>query len=403
MAAGGPLEELCEEATCSICLDYFSDPVTIAECGHNFCRACLICSWGDPGASSEPTCPHCRGRVELGSLRPNRQLANFVEITKRFTLQEGEEVAGKGGVCQKHQEPLKLFCKDDQALICVVCDRSKEHRNHKTLPLEEASQEYQDQFRNCLKILKKERERILAYEGDVVKESQELLKQTMGKKQETVVKFRQLHAFLEEQEELLLARMEEVEKEVARKLDQALAKLSGALFSLESLIWEMEKKCEQSARDLLQDVRSTLQRYEAKETFENPMTFPLALKWKIWDVRDSSHFLEGVMKQLKGNLDSGVCMQKAKVTLDQDTAHPELILYNAGKSMRPGEKAQILPNNPERFDRFRAVLGREGFRAGRHFWEVLVGSEGEWAVGVARRSVRRKGKYQSFEEEQLCK
>ncbi|XP_015270906.1 PREDICTED: tripartite motif-containing protein 7-like [Gekko japonicus] len=433
MAAGGPLEELCEEATCSICLEFFRDPVAIAECGHSFCRACLTRSWGESGIA-EPSCPQCRRRAQEGSLRPNHQLANIVEIAKRFTLQEGKEAggkggacekhresvellcvvcgrsqeprdplqevaqekeavgtAGKGGVCQKHQEPLKLFCKDDGALICVVCDRSKEHRDHKTLPLEEAFQEYKDQFCSCLEILKKERERIVAYKGDVEKESQELLKQTTGEKQETVTKFRQLHLFLEEQEKLLLAQVEEVEKEVAKKRDWHLAEISEALSSLESLIREMEEKSQQPATDLLQDARSTLQRYEDRESFENPAAFPLALKWHVWDFSDLSPLLDGIKKQLKDTLDSGLHLQKANVTLDPDTAYPKLILSEGQKSVRDGEKAQALPNNPERFDQRHIVLGHEGFTGGRHFWEVLVESEGDWAVGVARKSVRRKG------------
>ncbi|KAL8213209.1 UNVERIFIED_CONTAM: hypothetical protein K2H54_061312 [Gekko kuhli] len=299
--------------------------------------------------------------------------------------------ARKGRVCQKHQEPLKLFCKDDEALICVVCDRSKEHRDHETLPLDEASQEYKDQFCSRLEILKKERERIVASREDVEKESQDFLKQTTGEKQKTLAKFRQLHTFLEEQEKRLLAQMEEVEKEVARNQDQHLARLSEELSSLESLIREMEKKSQQPAGDLLQDVRSTLQRYEEKERFENPVTFPLALKWRIWDFCDINVLLEGIMKHLKDNLDSGLHLQKANVTLDPDTAHPELILSEDQKSVRREEKAQALPNNPERFDYYGVVLGRERFTAGRHFWEVLVGSEEDWSVGVARKSVNRKG------------
>ncbi|KAL8212932.1 UNVERIFIED_CONTAM: hypothetical protein K2H54_059671 [Gekko kuhli] len=233
----------------------------IAECGHNFCRACLTQSWTEAGAA-QPACPQCRGRAQEGSLRPNHQLTNIVEIAKRFTLHAEEAVvaAGNGGVCQKHQEPLKLFCKDDEALICFVCDRSKEHKGHETLPLVEASQEYKDQFYNCLEILKKEREGILAYKRDVEKESQELLKQTEGEKQRTLAKFRQLRVFMEEREKLFLAQIEEAEKEVARNRDLHLAESVEALLSLESLIQEMEEKSQQPASDFLQDASSALQK-----------------------------------------------------------------------------------------------------------------------------------------------
>ncbi|XP_077187177.1 E3 ubiquitin-protein ligase TRIM7-like [Paroedura picta] len=393
----GAVEELCKEASCSICLDYFRDPVILPDCGHNFCRACLTRSWREPGA--EPSCPQCRRKAQKRKLRPNRQLASIVEIAKRFALQEERESWARGKACGKHREPLRLFCKEDEAPLCMFCIISKEHKDHELVPLEEAPQGTKDQFYNRLEMLKNERERILTYKGNIEKESQDLLKQTEEEKQETVAKFRQLHAFLEKQEKHLLAQMEEVEKEVAKKRDQHLAELSEALSTLESLIQEMEEKSQQLAGELLQDVQSTLQRYEEKETFLKPVTFPHALKWKIWDFCDINHLLEGVMKQLKDTLDSGLHQQKAKVILDPDTAHPELILSEDQKSVRDGKKAQAVHNNPERFDRFGAVLGHEGFTAGRHFWDVLVGSEEEWRVGVARKSVRRKGLF-SFRPEE---
>ncbi|XP_054834936.1 E3 ubiquitin-protein ligase TRIM7-like [Eublepharis macularius] len=439
MAAGGPVKELCEEATCSVCLEFFRDPVTIAECGHNFCRACLARSWGESGV--EASCPQCRGKAQPKNLRPNLQLANFVEIAKKFPLQEGQggvcekhqeplrlfcrdeeeplcmfcgkskehkdhEVipleeasqdykpvvaARKERVCQKHQEPLKLFCKADEAPVCLVCDRSKEHRNHEIIPVEEASQEYKEQFCNWLEILKEAREGILVYKADVVKESQDLLKQSKEEKQATAAKFSRLHEFLEEQEKLLLAQMEEVEREVASQRDQHLAELSEGLSSLESLIREMEEKSQQPASDLLQDVRSTVKRYKEKVTFENPLTFPLELKWRIWDFCEINHLLEDHMKQFKGTLVSGLQVQEAKLTLDPETAYRRLTVSEDWKSMGCGEKKRDLPDNPKRFHEYAAVLGREGFTAGCHFWEVLVGSEGEWSVGVARKSVRRKG------------
>ena len=39
MALSAPVRSLEEEVTCSICLDYVRDPVTI-DCGHVFCSGC---------------------------------------------------------------------------------------------------------------------------------------------------------------------------------------------------------------------------------------------------------------------------------------------------------------------------------------------------------------------------
>ncbi|XP_059571036.1 butyrophilin subfamily 1 member A1 isoform X4 [Alligator mississippiensis] len=84
-------------------------------------------------------------------------------------------------------------------------------------------------------------------------------------------------------------------------------------------------------------------------------------------------------------------VEEVKVTLDPDTAHPELVLSQDQRSVTWTETKQQLPNNPERFDAERCVLGCEGFTSGRHCWQVEVGEGGYWAVGVARESVKRKG------------
>ncbi|CAM4637503.1 unnamed protein product, partial [Lepidochelys olivacea] len=68
MAAESPVESLQEEATCSVCLEYFTDPVTL-ECGHNLCRACIAQCWEGPDTAA--SCPQCRETVQQRNLRPN--------------------------------------------------------------------------------------------------------------------------------------------------------------------------------------------------------------------------------------------------------------------------------------------------------------------------------------------
>ncbi|XP_024425969.2 butyrophilin subfamily 1 member A1 [Desmodus rotundus] len=84
-------------------------------------------------------------------------------------------------------------------------------------------------------------------------------------------------------------------------------------------------------------------------------------------------------------------LHAVEVTLDPDTAHPHLFLYEDFKSVRLEDARQQLPEKPERFDSWPCVLGREAFTAGRHYWEVEVGDRTDWAIGVCREDVAKKG------------
>ncbi|KAJ3581955.1 hypothetical protein NHX12_016049, partial [Muraenolepis orangiensis] len=79
-----------------------------------------------------------------------------------------------------------------------------------------------------------------------------------------------------------------------------------------------------------------------------------------------------------------------EVTLDPDTAHPQLILSDDGKQVHDGGVGKKLPDNPKRFTRYINVLTRQSFSSGRFFFEVQVKDKSKWLLGVARESVNRK-------------
>uniref|UniRef100_A0A3B3VT74 B30.2/SPRY domain-containing protein n=1 Tax=Poecilia latipinna TaxID=48699 RepID=A0A3B3VT74_9TELE len=78
------------------------------------------------------------------------------------------------------------------------------------------------------------------------------------------------------------------------------------------------------------------------------------------------------------------------VTLDPDSAHPNLILSDDGKQVKHGDVRQNLPDNPERFSKCVNVLGQQSFCSGRFYFEVQVKGKTKWDLGVARESIKRK-------------
>ncbi|XP_052499234.1 E3 ubiquitin-protein ligase TRIM7 isoform X4 [Budorcas taxicolor] len=319
--------ELQGEATCSICLELFREPVSV-ECGHSFCRACIARCWERPGTRATAVshtlsfslpCPQCREPARPSQLRPNRQLAAVATLLRRFSLPAGApgergppEAVAAG--CAQHGEPLKLYCQDDGRAICVVCDRAREHRAHAVLPLDEAVQEAKELLESRLKVLKKDLEDYEAFRSTEEKESKELL---------------------------------EFKNTLSRCSNVPAPKPTTVSSEMKNKVWNASLK-----------------------------TFVL------------KGLLKKFKEDLRGELEKE---EKVELTLDPDTANPRLILSLDLKSVRLGQQAQDLPSHPRRFDTNTRVLASCGFSSGRHHWEVEVGCKDGWAFGVARESVRRKG------------
>ncbi|XP_065420746.1 E3 ubiquitin-protein ligase TRIM15-like [Chrysemys picta bellii] len=150
-----------------------------------------------------------------------------------------------------------------------------------------------------------------------------------------------------------------------------------------------------------------LSRFE-KRKFEQPGEISPELEEQVSDFSKKTIVLSETLRKVKDTLPSELerkrgesfgAHRQVNVTLDPDTAHPQLVLSEDGKSVSWGDTRQQLHNNPERFNTILCVLGCEGFTSGRHWWEVEVGDGGGWAVGVAKESVRRKGQISRSPEE----
>ncbi|KAM7329050.1 hypothetical protein ACRRTK_010663 [Alexandromys fortis] len=159
-----------EEVTCPICLDLMVEPVS-ADCGHSFCRACVTLNYeSKKGKEGEGICPVCRDSYLFGNLRPNWHVANIVERLTAFKSSSGEEQ--KVNVCAQHGEKLQLFCEKDMVIICWLCERSQDHRGHKTALIEEVANKYKE--KNKLQKLMQEKEDIVKR---LEKSENELVKQ----------------------------------------------------------------------------------------------------------------------------------------------------------------------------------------------------------------------------------
>ncbi|KAI4560848.1 hypothetical protein MJG53_017477 [Ovis ammon polii x Ovis aries] len=398
MASGSVAECLQQETTCPVCLQYFVEPMML-DCGHNICCACLARCWG--AAETNVSCPQCRETFPQRHMRPNRHLANVTQLVKQLRTERPSGPGGEMGVCEKHREPLKLYCEEDQMPICVVCDRSREHRGHSVLPLEEAVEGFKEQIQNQLDHLKRVKDLKKRRRAQGEQARAELLSLTQMEREKIVWEFEQLYHSLKEHEYRLLARLEELDLAIYNSINGAITQFSCNISHLSNLIAQLEEKQQQPTRELLQDIGDTLSRAE-RIRIPEPWITPPDLQEKIHIFAQKCLFLTESLKQFTEKMQSDMekiqelreaQLYSVDVTLDPDTAYPSLILSDNLRQVRYSYLQQDLPDNPERFNLFPCVLGSPCFIAGRHYWEVEVGDKAKWTIGVCEDSVCRKAQH----------
>uniref|UniRef100_UPI0037E935C8 E3 ubiquitin-protein ligase TRIM21-like n=1 Tax=Semicossyphus pulcher TaxID=241346 RepID=UPI0037E935C8 len=437
-----------DQFLCSICLDVFTDPVS-TPCGHNFCKTCITQHW-DVNVSCQ--CPNCK---KVYNTRPELQVNTFIsEVAAQFRQSAQQKASSssseqqvskpgevpcdvctgtklkalksclvclasycethlephltmsglkrhqlidpvenlEGRMCEKHDKLLELFCKTDQMCVCVLCS-VLDHKTHDVVPLKEVYEGKKAELgkteAETQEMIQKRRLKI-----QEIKRSVELSNQNADRE---IAEGVQVFTALMEPVERSLAELLDTIKEELRKTEK---QAEGFIKELEQEISELEKRSsevEQLSRseDHLHFLQSFTSLNAAPPTKDWTEVSVCPPSYEGTVVRAVNQLEETLRKQMKKLFEAElkrVQQHEVDVTLDPDTAHPELILSDDGKQVHHRKRKKNLPDTPERFDTCVNVLAKQSFSSGRFYYEVQVKGKTEWALGVARESINRKGK-----------
>ncbi|XP_062295297.1 E3 ubiquitin-protein ligase TRIM21-like [Scomber scombrus] len=298
-------------------------------------------------------------------------------------------------MCMKHDKPLELFCKTDQTFVCVFCSILN-HKTHDVVPLKE---EYERQKAELGKteaeiqeMIQKRRLKI-----EEIKHSVDLSKEAADReKAEGVQVFTALKESVERSLNELIETIEEKQRTTEKQAEDFIKELEQEISELKKRSSEVEKLSH--SEDHL-------------HLLQNFLSLKAALPTKDWTEVSVRPSYEGtVVRRAVAQLEKTLSKQMKKllieaelkrvqqyavnVTLDPDTAHPNLILSNNWKQVNHGDYykgKKRLPAKSERFSTSISVLGKQSFSSGRFYFEVQVKGKTDWSLGVGRESINRKG------------
>lgn len=437
-----------EQFLCCICLDVFSQPVTI-PCGHNFCKKCITQHWDINSVRCQ--CPMCKKHF---ASRPELQVNTFIsEMAAEFKQAAGKksgsstqaDVARPGEipcdicsgtklkavkscltclasycgvhidphqtsarlkthllaepvgnmearVCSTHKRRLELFCRTDQMSLCSHCIVA-EHAAHDVVSLEVACDVRKAELQQT-----EEQIQQLVQERQLKSQQVQQLKKHSKDDAEREISHgvRIFTAFMQAAERDLNQLIEIIEDRQRRTEEEA----DGYIAELEEEILSLRRRAEEL--QLLSASQDFVQLLQTSRDMDP------AVGSKIWtevSIRPPSYEgtvlkavaeLEEILSKEKEGLAGRARLRRVQqyaveVRLEPETANPWLMLSGDGKQVWCGEVRRDLPDNEERFSLYTNVLAQQTFSSGRFYYEVQVTGKTDWTLGVAKVSVNRKG------------
>ncbi|XP_018423252.1 PREDICTED: E3 ubiquitin/ISG15 ligase TRIM25-like [Nanorana parkeri] len=425
--------DLRKELECSVCLDIYTDPVTL-KCGHNFCRVCINDVLDTQEGSGGYTCPDCRENFRK---RPALQ-KNFTLCKILVTLQTAKCDENKTGIlcahcihtpvpavksclhceaslcdnhlrvhskapehvlcdpttslenmkCSVHKELLKYYCTEDSACICVSCKLDGEHRGHQVETLDEASEKKKKKLRNVLQKLMTKREETERRVQSLEEHRRKVQGKAAGETERVTALLRDLRRRLEDLEKRVLSEISGQAERASLSLSHLVQQLEIKKDELYSKIFYIEELCNMTdPQTVLQEsYTGDLCDTEDGDDGDRERHDRLLHDGGDLDVAGISHTLHTGISDIM----SGVIVQEVKgILLDVNTAGNRLHISDDRKTATCSS-SQNRPETPERFQ-CPQVLSSRSFSSGRHCWEVDVRGSVIWRLGMCYPSVDRTG------------
>ncbi|ROK15796.1 Tripartite motif-containing protein 16 [Anabarilius grahami] len=290
-------------------------------------------------------------------------------------------------ICAEHDKLLEVFCRSDQACVCVLCIM-EEHKKHDIVSaaaertekqkqlgaklmtsqqkIEERMKKWQD-LRKAVASLKHSSQSVLDENERIFAELLRALERRYGEVKEMI---RAQETLLLTHAEGHLARLEE-EMTLLKKKHNDLEQLSQSNDHIHFLQSWQSLSAPSGYEDL------------SKVTLAPHHTFDNAKK----AISELKVQLEEISKEELNKISSADFCQ---LSIDPSTAHPNLHLSGKNTVVRMSNEPKSYPEHPSRFEYWQQVLCKEGLAGGRYYWEVDW-SGTEIDIAVTYRGIRRKG------------
>nr|XP_019571424.1 PREDICTED: tripartite motif-containing protein 6 isoform X4 [Rhinolophus sinicus] len=189
--------------------------------------------------------------------------------------------------------------------------------------------------------------------------------------------FNQLRSILDKEEQRQLKKLEEEQRKGLSIIEEAEDELVHQSQALSELILDLERRCQGSTMELLQDVSDVTERSEFW-TLKRPQSLPTKLK-SVFRAPD----LKKMLRVFRGLTD--VQSYWVDVTLNPQTANLNLVLSKNRRQVRFVGSKLSGSHLEEHYDC--GILGSQHFSSGKHYWEVDVAKKTDWILGVCSNAV----------------